>query len=67
MQSCAEECHAKHDNPRSKYAKAYLNFVRADYHFVGPSLLHTMSKTMLPQWDTIPSSLMEISVEMLSR
>ncbi|MCI5934426.1 MAG: hypothetical protein MRZ65_02765, partial [Lachnospiraceae bacterium] len=28
LQRCAEEeCHAKHDNPRSKYAKAYLNYL----------------------------------------
>ncbi|MCI5935885.1 MAG: hypothetical protein MRZ65_10285, partial [Lachnospiraceae bacterium] len=28
LQRCAEEkCHAKHDNPRSKYAKAYLKYM----------------------------------------
>ncbi|MCI5935881.1 MAG: hypothetical protein MRZ65_10265, partial [Lachnospiraceae bacterium] len=29
LQRCAEEkCHAKHDNPRSKYAKAYLKYAK---------------------------------------
>ncbi|MDY3818982.1 MAG: hypothetical protein SO019_07990, partial [Lachnospiraceae bacterium] len=28
LQRCAEEeCHAEHDNPRSKYAKACLNIM----------------------------------------